>query len=93
MLDAYRYSAGRNLPLDPNVQGDKDILLYNAPVTVSDQVCLKCHGKIGQDLSEKDYLALSSRYRLDSLVNLENGQALAIWLLRFNRREIIKTIR
>jgi hypothetical protein len=93
LLDAYRYSAERNLPLDPNVQGDKDNLVYNAPVTINDQVCLKCHGRIGKELTQKDYLGLSSRYRLDSLVNLENGQALALWLLRFNRREVIKTIR
>lgn len=92
VLDAYRYSAENNLPMDPNVQGEKDRIFYNAPVIISDQVCLKCHGKIGQDLTKEDYLALSARYRLDSLVNYSNGQALATWLLQFSRKGIVQTI-
>jgi len=92
LLDAYRYNAENNLPIDPNVQGDGPFQLYSAPVVLSDAVCLKCHGQIGSDLTRENYQALAGRYRLDSLVNYKQGQVLAVWLLRFNRKEVIRRI-
>jgi len=38
------------------------------------------------------YRALSARCHLDSLVNYRSGQPLAVWLLRFPRKEVIKSI-
>lgn len=92
LLDAYRYSAEQNQSIDPGVQGDGQTMLYSAPVVLSNAVCLKCHGQVGSDLSEADYRALSARYPLDSLVNYRTGQPLAVWLLRFPRKEVIKSI-
>jgi hypothetical protein len=92
VLDAYRYSAEQNQSLDPGVQGDGPSLLYSAPVLLNNAVCLECHGQVGTDVSEADYRALSARYRLDSLVNYRTGQPVAVWLLRFPRKEVVKSI-
>ncbi len=92
VLDAYRYSAEQNQSIDPGVQGEGQYLLYTAPVTLDNAVCLKCHGQVGTNVSEADYRALSGRYRLDSLVNYQAGQPVAVWLLRFQRKEVIKSI-
>lgn len=92
LLDAYRYSAEQNQSIDPNVQGEGQFLLYSAPVTLDNAVCLKCHGQVGSDVSQTDYRALAGRYRLDSLVNYRAGQTVAVWLLRFGRKEVIKGI-
>jgi cytochrome c553 len=67
-------------------------MLYSAPVTLSHAVCLQCHGQVGTDVREADYRALSARYRLDSLVNYRTGQPIAVWLLRFPRKEVVKSI-
>ncbi len=92
LLDAYRYSAEQNQSIDPGVQGDGQFMLYSAPVLLNHPVCLQCHGQVGTDVSEADYRALSARYRLDSLVNYRTGQPIAVWLLRFPRKEVIKSI-
>ncbi len=92
VLDAYRYSAEQNQSIDPGVQGEGQYLLYTAPVTLDNAVCLKCHGQVGSDVSQADYQGLSGRYRLDSLVNYRPGQTVAVWLLRFERKEVIKSI-
>jgi hypothetical protein len=92
VLDAYRYSAEQNQSIDPGVQGDGQFMLYSAPVVLNQAVCLKCHGQVGSDVSEADYQALSGRYRLDSLVNYRAGQSVAVWLLRFERKEVVKSI-
>ncbi len=92
VLDAYRYSAEQNQSIDPGVQGDGQYMLYSAPVALNNAVCLKCHGQVGSDVSETDYRALSGRYRLDSLVNYRTGQPIAVWLLRLERKEVVKSI-
>ncbi len=92
LLDAYRYSTEQNQSLDPGVQGEGQFMLYSAPIPLDNAVCLKCHGQVGTDVSEADYRALSARYRLDSLVNYRTGQPIAVWLLRFPRKEVVKSI-
>ncbi len=92
VLDAYRYSAEQNQSIDPGVQGEGQFMLYSAPVTLNNAVCLQCHGQVGADVSEANYRALSARYRLDSLVNYRTGQPIAVWLLRFPRKEVVKSI-
>ncbi|QHT69460.1 DUF3365 domain-containing protein [Rhodocytophaga rosea] len=90
LLDAYRYNAENNLPLENNVQkSGPEYLLFTAPITLNNSVCLKCHGKVGQDISENDWLILQKAYKLDSLVNYQQNQPIAIYSILFQRKGII----
>ncbi len=92
LLDAYQYSVQNNQPVDPNVQQNDTYMLYTAPISLSNQMCLKCHGSVGKELSQKDWEALSAKYSLDSLVNLKPNQTIAIWSLLFDKKELVKRI-
>lgn len=93
LLSAYQYNAENKLPLEKNVQkSGEQYLLFTSPVTLSNQVCLKCHGVIGKDLEEKDFQTLQAAYRLDSLVNYSLQQPIAIYSILFNRKGIIENI-
>jgi hypothetical protein len=93
LLSAYRYNAENKLPLKKNVQkSGSQYLLFTAPINISNQVCLKCHGIVGKDVAEKDFQALRTIYPMDSLVNYTLQQSMAIYSILFQRKGIIANI-
>jgi hypothetical protein len=93
LLSAYRYNAENKLPLKKNVQkSGSQYLLFTAPINISNQVCLKCHGIVGKDVAEKDFQALRTTYPMDSLVNYTPQQSMAIYSILFQRKGIIANI-
>ncbi|MDO1445746.1 DUF3365 domain-containing protein [Rhodocytophaga aerolata] len=93
LLDAYQYNQENKLPLENNVQkSGAEEMLFTAPILVSNTVCLKCHGKVGTDLSGEEYQTLQATYRMDSLVNYSLNQPIAIWSILFPRKGLIKSI-
>jgi hypothetical protein len=93
LLDAYRYNAENNLPLESNVQkSGPEYLLFTAPITLNKSICLKCHGKVGQDVSENDRSILQKTYQMDSLVNYQQNQPIGIYSILFQRKGIIANL-
>lgn len=92
LLDAYRYNTEQKLPLSNNVQRANTRLLFTDPILVTDQVCLRCHGKVGETLNADDYGQLKKMHVMDGLVGYSMGQPLAILRVRFDQKELIKNI-
>ena len=93
LLDAYRYNAENNLSLDNNVQkSGPEYLLFTAPITLNKSICLKCHGKVGQDISENDTANLQKTFPMDSLVNYQQNQPIGIYSILFQRKGIISNL-
>ena len=93
LLDAYRYNAENNLPLESNVQkSGPEYLLFTAPITLNKSICPKCHGKVGQDISENDKAILQKTYQMDSLVNYQQNQPIGIYSILFQRKGIIANL-
>lgn len=89
--EAYRYNAQQNLPMEANVQRDgPDHLLCTTPVLLANTTCLKCHGKVGKDLTDKDFRLLRAAYpAMDSLSNHAAGQPIGIWNLLFDKAPLV----
>lgn len=93
LLDAYQYNQENKLPLENNVQkSGTEQVLFTSPILLNNAVCLKCHGKVGTELSEKDYQTLQATYNMDSLINYPLNQPIAIWSILFQRKALIKRI-
>jgi hypothetical protein len=93
LLDAYRYNTENNLPLESNVQkSGPEYLLFTAPITLDKSICLKCHGKVGQDVAENDKAILQKTYQMDSLVNYKQNQPIGIYSILFQRKGIIANL-
>lgn len=90
LLEAYQYNLNHKLPIQDNIQqvGNKH-WLYTAPITLNHQVCLNCHGTVGQELKPEVYQKLKSSYAIDSLINFSANQPIAIWDVLLLQKEII----
>jgi hypothetical protein len=93
VLEAYQYNQENKLPLENNVQkSGAEQLLFTSPILVNNTVCLKCHGKVGNDLTEQDYQSLQAAYKMDGLTNYSLNEPMAIWSILFQRKALIKSI-
>ena len=92
LMDAYNYNLEKKLPLNENIQkiGDS-LLVFTTPVLISDEVCLRCHGKVGKDLAEADFKNLSEEFpKLKTLTNFEKNKPIGIWSLIFRKSEVVR---
>jgi Protein of unknown function (DUF3365) len=89
--EAYRYNAEKQLPMESNVQRDgQNYLLYTAPILLANATCLRCHGKVGKDVTEKDFRGLRATYpAMDSLHNYAPNQPIGIWNLLFDKAKLV----
>ncbi|MDX5443824.1 MAG: DUF3365 domain-containing protein [Hymenobacteraceae bacterium] len=60
-----------------------DVLLYTRPITISNAVCLKCHGKVGEKIVATDYAAIKAKYPADEAVGYKEGEWRGMWQIRF----------
>ena len=95
MWDAYRYNVEKRLKLTENVQAiKKNQMLYTKGIIINDASCLRCHGVVGKDLKEDDYKTLKKNNpTFDSLVNYKMNNAIGIWSVLMDKKNIIKKIK
>ncbi|NTV45198.1 MAG: DUF3365 domain-containing protein [Chlorobiales bacterium] len=59
-----------------------DSVAFFAPIQTND-LCLKCHGSVGTDVSEKDNELIKSLYPNDKAVGYKAGELRGIWSITF----------
>jgi hypothetical protein len=90
ILDAYSYNLENEIPSFNNVQEKDEKILFNAPILLNQQVCLRCHGTVGKDLTQKEYQTILAQYPQDKSINHKMNDFLGMWALKFSKRAIIK---
>lgn len=58
---------------------------YQRPIILNDQQCLRCHGRVGQDLSAADYALIQKRYPTDKSVGFQLGEPMGVWRVQLQR--------
>lgn len=62
--------------------GDKFEFYY--PITTND-MCLQCHGRVGEEVTEETYQTIKLKYPEDLAVGYEVNQVRGIWHISFDR--------
>ncbi|MBX0291766.1 DUF3365 domain-containing protein [Hymenobacter sp. HSC-4F20] len=58
---------------------------YQRPVVLTADVCLRCHGKVGQDIAAADYALIRQRYPQDQATGYRLGQSMGVWRVSLKR--------
>jgi hypothetical protein len=90
LLEAYRYNLESKTSLFNNVQASGESILFNSPIILTEQKCLRCHGVVGKDLTKDEYQKILTKYPLDKSINLKMNDFMGIWDLKFSKSKIIK---
>lgn len=59
-----------------------DSVAFFAPIQTND-LCLRCHGNIGDDVDAKDYELIKSLYPNDKAVGYKAGELRGVWSMKF----------
>lgn len=60
---------------------------YYKPITVNNEVCLKCHGAVGTNIADNDYSYIQSIYPTDKAVDFNLNDFRGMWSLTFKIKE------
>lgn len=85
ILRQYESDNRNDRPTEPMIKEiDPNTIAYYQPITMG-AFCLKCHGKVGEDISEEDYAYIKSEYPNDRAVGYEVGDLRGMWSVKFRK--------
>jgi len=82
VIEAYRTAMSDSIPLAPSVTADGNWAVFHAPITIANDLCLKCHGGEGSDISEADLVTIRNAYPDDLATGFTSGELRGIWVVR-----------
>jgi hypothetical protein len=58
---------------------------YQRPIVLNDQLCLRCHGQVGKDISSADYALIKKQYPTDKSTGFRLGEPMGVWRVQLRR--------
>jgi hypothetical protein len=90
MLDLYAQILKMKKPMvGKTLLANNNDVRYFAPIILKSQ-CLKCHGVIGQDVTDETYAIIKEHYPNDDAVDFEEGDLRGIWSINFGKIDELK---
>ncbi|WP_243409548.1 Tll0287-like domain-containing protein [Pontibacter virosus] len=83
-----RYSSSQEQGITVEELG-QDQIRYTSPIYLRDESCLSCHGTVGQELSESDYLLIKEKYPQDQATGYKKGDLMGTWELTFDKMDLV----
>ncbi|NVO83992.1 c-type heme family protein [Hymenobacter terrestris] len=63
----------------------QEVFTYQRPLVLNDQLCLRCHGEVGKDITAADYALIRQQYPQDQATGYQQGQAMGVWRVSLAR--------
>lgn len=89
ILDGYQYNIEKGLEPVKNVSLEDKEIIFSAPVFLSNNTCLRCHGTPGKDIPEEEYKTIMQRYPQDKSTGFKLNDPMGVWTVRFGKEEFI----
>jgi len=85
ILNDYEAKAAGQMVLSPLVQpNDDETVQFYAPI-MTKQLCLSCHGTLGQELSEENYTYLKELYPSDNAIGYSENAFRGMWSIELKK--------
>lgn len=94
LLDAYEYNNENNIKSDANIQKlqNGEVLLYTRAITISNQLCLNCHGDPNVDIDPQVKQRIDELYPQDNAKGYTIGDLRGMWSIKIPRKEVIRRL-
>lgn len=77
------YLASNEMKANLFVDETNNEVHYFKPIALNNEVCLKCHGSVGNTIADNDYLYIQSIYPADKAVDFNLNDFRGMWSLTF----------
>ncbi|MDQ3394206.1 MAG: DUF3365 domain-containing protein [Bacteroidota bacterium] len=93
LLDAYQYNLENKISLSENIQkSEKGFLLYNKPIILSSNSCLRCHGTPGETVDEQTLTSLKENFPTSKAPGYTEGSIMGFWSIKLSQKKIINEL-
>ena len=62
-----------------------EVFFYQRPIVLNNQLCLRCHGEVGRDISKDDYALIQQQFPQDQATGYRLGQPMGAWQISMQR--------
>ncbi|NIT56907.1 MAG: DUF3365 domain-containing protein, partial [Aliifodinibius sp.] len=69
--------------LQPITYADENRITFHAPITITNALCLNCHGKVNEDISKENLATIQELYPNDQATGFSMGNLRGVWTIRF----------
>jgi hypothetical protein len=69
--------------LQPVTYADENRITFHAPITITNALCLNCHGKVNEDISKENLDTIQELYPKDQATGFAMGDLRGVWTVRF----------
>jgi len=84
-LERYEQKVENGEQLQPSVSlTDEGRVAFYAPIMTM-ELCLQCHGKLGEELAQADYELIQELYPEDEAIGYSEGDWRGLWSIEFER--------
>ena len=93
ILEAYHYAMEQGQEIGANIQNlNEQYILYTKPIVINNQLCLNCHGEVGENTLTENYQIIKELYPDDEAVGYNMGDLRGMWSIKLAKKEIIKNL-
>lgn len=69
--------------LQPVTYSNENRITFHAPITITNSLCLNCHGKVNEDIAENHLATIRELYPNDQATGFSMGDLRGVWTIRF----------
>ena len=66
----------------------QEVFFYERPIVLNNQICLRCHGEIGKNISKADYALIRQKFPQDQATGYRLGQPMGAWMVSLQRNGV-----
>ncbi|MDQ2770403.1 MAG: DUF3365 domain-containing protein [Bacteroidota bacterium] len=66
----------------------QEVFFYQRPIVLNNQLCLRCHGEVGKDISKADYALIRQQFPQDQATGYRLGQPMGAWQISMQRNGV-----
>lgn len=84
IIDTYKSKVANAEDVEPVLKKNKGQFDFYYPITTND-MCLKCHGKVKDDIQPDTYKAITLKYPEDLAVGYDVNEVRGVWHIQFQK--------
>jgi PBP1b-binding outer membrane lipoprotein LpoB len=89
LFEDYQQKTNSHQQIKPTIlTDDEGHPIFYAPIKITKDVCLKCHGKPGTQISEKTMSKIKRYYPNDKAINFNKGSLRGMWAITFTEYKV-----
>jgi hypothetical protein len=93
VLEAYQFNKTKGLDYFTDVQITGNEVLYNKPIVLSQESCLKCHGNPDKEIGSANLQKIKAVFPQDQSTGFKKGDLMGVFTVKMRKEEVVRRVK